>query len=71
MLKILGDKTEIKVSQTSFGHISISSLTIHTVLTAPKSPWKDLLINTSHVLKQLVTTKILDRSTDNYYGTIY
>jgi len=28
----------VKVSQTSFGHISISSLTIHMVLMAPESP---------------------------------
>ena len=71
MLKILGDKTEIKVSQTLFGHISISSLMIPTVSTAPKSPWKDLSIDTSHVSKQSVIAKILGRSTGNHYGTVY
>jgi len=60
-----------KVSQTSFGHIFISSSTIPTVSMAPKSPWKDLLINTSHVLKQSVMAEILGRSTGNYYGTVY
>jgi len=60
-----------KVSQTSFGHISISSSTIPTVSMAPESPWKDLLIDTSHVLKQSVMAEILGRSTGNYYGTVY
>jgi len=52
-----------KVLQTSFSHISINSLTIHTVLMAPKSPWKDLLIDTSYVSKQSMMAEILDRST--------
>ena len=59
------------VSQTSFGHISISSSTILTVSMAPESPWKDLSIDTSHISKQSVKAKILGRSTSNYYGTIY
>ena len=37
------------VSQTSFSHISINSLTILTVLTAMESPQKDLSIDASHV----------------------
>ena len=62
------------VSQTSFGHISISSSMIPTVSTAPESPWKDLLIDishTSHVSKRSVMAEILDRSTGNYHSTIY
>ena len=59
------------LSQTSFGHTSISSLTIPMVLMEPKSPWKDLSIDTSHVLKWSVMAKILGRSTGNYHGTIY
>jgi len=39
------------MSQTSFSHISINSLTILMVLMAMESPQKDLLINISHVLK--------------------
>jgi len=57
--------------QTSFSQISINSLMILMVSMAPESPWKDLSINTSHVSKQLIMTKILGRSTDNYYSTIY
>ena len=38
---------------------------------ATESPWKDLLIDTSHVSKQSVMAKILGRSTGNHYGTIY
>jgi len=58
-----------EVSQTSFSHISINSLTIHTVLMAPKSPWKDLSIDTSHVSKQSIMAKILGRSTGNIRAT--
>jgi len=61
----------LPLSQTSFGHISISSSMILTVSMAPKSPWKDLSIDTSHVLKQLIMAKILGRSTGNHYSTIY
>jgi len=61
----------MSVLQTSFGHISTNSSMILTVSTAPKSPWKDLSIDTSHVLKQSVLTEILGRSTGNYYGTVY
>ena len=59
------------LSQTSFGYISINSSTILIVSTATESPWKDLLIDTSHVLKQSVLAEILGRSTGNHYGTIY
>jgi len=59
------------LSQTSFGYISIKFLTILIVLTAMESPWKDLLINTSHVLRQSILAEILGRSTGNYHGTIY
>ena len=37
-LRIRGSLTRLLLSQTSFGHISISSLTIPTVLMAPESP---------------------------------
>jgi len=59
------------LSQTSFGYISIKFLTILIVLTAMESPWKDLLINTSHVLRQSILAEILGRSTGNHHGTIY
>jgi len=59
------------VSQTSFGHISINSSKILIVLMASKSPWKDLLIDTSHVSRQSMMTKISGRSTGNYYSIIY
>jgi len=38
---------------------------------ALESPQKDLLINTSYILRQLVMVKILSRSTGNYHVTIY
>ena len=44
---------------------------ILTVSMAMESPWKDLLIDTSHALKQSVLAEILGRSTSNHYGTIY
>ena len=59
------------VSQTSFSHISINSLTILTVSKAMESPQKDLLIDASHVLRQSILAKILSRSTGNHYITIY
>jgi len=59
------------LSQTSFGHISINSSTILTVLMATESPWKDLLIDTSYVSKQSVLAEILGRSTSNHHGTVY
>jgi len=37
------------MSQTLFGHISINFSTILMVLIASESPWKDLLIDTSHI----------------------
>ena len=60
-----------EVSQTSFGHISINSSMIHIVSMAAESPWKDLLIDTSHVSKQSIMAEILGRSTSNHHGTIY
>ena len=59
------------LSQTSFGHISIKSPSILTVSMATESPWKDLLISTSHVSRQSVMAEILGRSTGNHYGTVY
>jgi len=59
------------MSQTSFGHISINSLTILMVSMAMEIPWKDLLIDTSHSSKQSVLAEILSRSTGNHHGTIY
>jgi len=41
------------------------------VLIAPKSPWKYISIDTSYVSKQSIMAKILGRSTDNYYDTVY
>jgi len=41
------------------------------VLMAPKSPWKYISINTSYVSKQSIMAKILGKSTDNHYGTVY
>ena len=38
---------------------------------ATESPWKDLSIDTSHVLKWSVLAEILGRSTGNHYGTVY
>ena len=60
-----------KMSQTSFGHISINSPSILTVSTATESPWKDLSIGTSHVSRQSIMAEILGRSTGNHYGTVY
>ena len=54
------------VSQTSFGHISINSPSILTVSMATESPWKDLLIGTSHASKRSVLVKILGKSTGNH-----
>ena len=59
------------LSQTSFSHISINSLTILTVSIATESPCKNLSINASHVPRQSILAKILGRSSGNYYGTIY
>ena len=38
---------------------------------AMESSQKDLLIDASHVLRQPILAEISDRSTSNYYGTIY
>jgi len=59
------------LSQTSFGHISINSLTILMVSKAMESPQKDLLIDASYISRQSIMAKILSRSTDNHYVTIY
>jgi len=64
-------KQEKEMSQTSFGHISINSSSILMVSMATKIPWKDLLINTSHVSRQSIMAKILGRSTSNHHGTVY
>ena len=61
----------VRLSQTLFRSISTNSLTILMVLTAMESPWKDLLIDASYVLRQSILTKISDRLTGNYYSTIY
>ena len=61
----------ILLSQTSFGHISINSLTILTVSMATESPQKDLSINTSHVSRQSIMAEISGRSTGNHHGTVY
>jgi len=68
---VAGVKIPLPLSQTSFGHISINSLTILTVLRATESPQKDLLINASHVPRQSILAEILSRSTGNHYVTIY
>jgi len=59
------------LSQTLFGHISINSLMIFTVSMATESPQKDFLIDASHIQRQSVLAKILSKSTDNHYITIY
>ena len=59
------------MSQTSFGHISINSSTISMVLIVPKSPYENLLIDISHVLRQSILAEISGKLVDNYYGTIY
>ena len=41
------------------------------VLIAQDIPWKDLLIDASHVLKQSILAKILGKLVGNHYGTIY
>ena len=68
---LLSSLCQLLMSQTSFGHISINSLTILMVLKATESPQKDLLIDTSHVLRQSIIAEILSRSTSNHYVTIY
>jgi len=59
------------MSQTSFGHISINSSTISMVLMVPKSPYENLLIDISHVLRQSILAEISGKLVGNYYGTIY
>ena len=59
------------LSQTSFSHIFTNSSMILTVLMATESPWKDLLIDTSHTSKRSVLAEILGRSTGNHHGIIY
>ena len=50
---------------------SAISPSILMVSMAMKSPWKDLLIGTSHVSRRSIMAEILGRSTSNYYGTVY
>jgi len=69
--ELMNNNNTIKVSQTSFGHISINSLMILIVSMAMESSQKDLLINASHVSRQSILAKISDRSTGNYYGIVY
>jgi len=38
---------------------------------APKSSYKDLSIDISHVLRQSVLAEISGRSPDNHYSTVY
>ena len=59
------------LSQTSFGHISINSSSILTVLMATESPWKDFSIDTGHVSRRSIMAEILGRSTGNHYSTVY
>jgi len=59
------------LSQTSFGHISINSLTILTVSIATESPQKDLLVDASYISRQSIFAEILSRSTGNHHVTIY
>ena len=61
----------ITMSQTSFGHISINSLIILTVLTAMESPQEDLSIDASHVSRRSILAEISGRSTSNHYSTVY
>jgi len=37
----------------------------------PKSPYENLLIDISHVLRQSILAEISGKLVDNYYGTIY
>jgi len=53
------------MSQTSFSHILINSSMFFTILTTPKSSYKDLLINTSHVSRRSILAKLLRKSVDN------
>jgi len=64
-------KLGMDLSQTSFDHISINSLTILIVSKAIESPQKDLSINASHASRQSIMTKILSRLTGNHYVIVY
>jgi len=44
---------------------------ILTVSMAMESSQKDLLIDASHISRQLILAEISGRSTGNHYGTIY
>ena len=54
-------------------HLAISPSILHrfTVSMATESPWKDLLIYTSHVSRRSIMAEILGRSTGNHHGIIY
>ena len=41
------------------------------VLMAMENPQKDLLIDASHVSRQLILTEISGRLTSNHHGTVY
>ena len=71
LLDLLHKERVWEISQISFGHISINSLTILMVLKVMESPQKDLSIDVSHILRQSILAKILSRSTSNHYVTIY
>ena len=71
IFEVLQLEPEKELSQNSFGHISINSLMILMVSKATESSQKDLLINTSHVLRQLILAEILSRSTGNHHVTVY
>ena len=68
---LFSPRAQTKLSQTSFGHISINSPSILTFSMATESPWKDLSIDTSHVSRRSVMAEILGRSTGNHHGTVY
>jgi len=68
-------RNKVKVNATkpytSFSHISINSLTILTVIMAPRSPYKALFIDTSHISRQSIMTEISGKSVGIYHGTVY
>ena len=71
VLEMIKSMISMRLSQTSFGHISINSPSILTVSMSTESPWKDLSIDTSHVSKWSIMAEILGRSTGNPHGTVY
>ena len=59
------------MSQTSFDYISTNFLTILMVSMVLESPKKEILINTSHILRQSILAKLLSKSVGNHHGTTY